>query len=165
MRLSYAPLGTFRPCFGELSLLCGGRRAATVAARTDGALWRLGRRAFLAMVANPTGAAEPQGAPSARTKGADATAGKLNKPPTVGLPSEVMEMVMVQLEHEVLLDQHNRKREHKQAAKAATAAALAAARSGKGKARALPNLQMPPSKAHNGALRVSTGRAGTSNKQ
>ena len=109
----------------------------------------------MAMVANPTGAAEPQGT---RAKGEDASASKPGTPPTVGLPSEVMEMVMVQLEHEVLLDQHRRKREHKQAAKAATAAALAVARSGKDKARALPSLQMPPSNARNRALHVSTGR-------
>ena len=50
-----APSGrasAFRPSFGELSLLLGAERAATVVCRANGAVWTIGRLAFLRAVAS-----------------------------------------------------------------------------------------------------------------
>ena len=44
--------GRFRPSFGELSLLLGAPRAATVICRSDGAVWTISRSHFLRAVAS-----------------------------------------------------------------------------------------------------------------
>ena len=74
-------------------------------------MWRLARRPFLAMVANPTGASAGAGGGGDATPLAAAAAQKGFG--AVGLPDEVMDMVRVQLEHEVLLDRQ-RERERRQ---------------------------------------------------
>jgi CRP-like cAMP-binding protein len=50
---------TYPGAFGELSLIYGESRAATIKAKTDGKLWCLGRRVFKSIMTNKTNSGNP----------------------------------------------------------------------------------------------------------
>jgi len=54
--LTYSTAGGTNPCFGELALMYGKPRAATVTAKTDGVLWAMDRRSFRAILLKSSGA-------------------------------------------------------------------------------------------------------------